>query len=105
MSKLNSAQTYGIAGISAARVGRVVVMTIALGTNLPELFSSAVVATLPVGMRPGYFDVSAPCMVRDAAASCMVTVKTNGQVLLLNQGATPSGSHIKVAFISFLTPS
>ena len=105
MSKLNAAQTYGITGLSAARVGRVVVVTIALGTNLPEAYSSAVVATLPVGMRPGYFDVSAPCMVRDMAASCMVTVKTNGQVLLLNQGATPSGSHTKVAFVSFLTPS
>ena len=74
-------------------------------TSPAQPWQGAVVATLPVGMRPGYFDVSAPCMVRDVAASCMVTVKTNGQVLLLNQGATPSGSHTKVAFVSFLTPS
>ena len=105
MSKLNAAQTYGITGLSAARVGRVVVVTLALDTSLPEAYSSAVVATLPAGMRPGYFDVSAPCMVRDGAASCMVTVKTNGQVVLSNQGGSPSGSRTKVAEVAFLTPS
>lgn len=102
MSDLNEVQTYGIAGMSAVRVGCFAVVAVSMSTSLPDPWSRAVVATLPAGLRPAHFDVAAPCATANGAFSCTVTVKTDGRVELANVGGAASGANTKVGSVAFI---
>lgn len=95
VSQITQTKGYGGNGFLATLRAGICIVDISTTANLSESWSSAILGTLPAGMRPGGGEARAPLAVANQNAACMGRVFANGTVQISNIGGTPAGANVK----------
>ena len=94
VSQITQTKSYSGNGFLATLRAGICIVDISTTANLSESWSSAILGTLPAGMRPGG-EARAPLAVANQNAVCMGRVFANGTVQISNIGGTPAGANVK----------